>query len=415
MNIKKLQMLLIVLLLCGFLAHAQEGHKEIRVDFRVNRTVIDTLFSENATHVHEIVDYLNAIRQDSTITILEVSFCGAASPEGSYQVNRKLARARLESLEALVRSQVYIPDSVITRNDSYIPWEYLVSEIEASDMPYKQDILRILTEDAHLVDYYYPNTHIDQRVMMLKKLDGGKVWQELNRRYFKKMRNASAVFFTYKKAEPIEPEPVVVEPEPVVVEKVIEIAPDTVVEQQPVVVDEWTRKLLLKTNAVGLGIGISNVAVEIDLAKHWSLSVPVYYSAMNYFVPTVKFRTLGTQPEIRFWIKPENQGFFVAAHAAVASYNIAVDGDLRYQDHKGETPAWGGGLNLGYRLPISKDNHWGVEFTLGAGVYSLLYDTFYNVENGKYIDTYKQVYWGLDNVAITFSYAFDLSKKGGKR
>jgi hypothetical protein len=413
MYTKKLHILLTILLFCGVLAHAQESHKEIRVDFRVNKTVIDTLFSDNATRVHEIVDYLNSIRQDSTITVLEVSFCGAASPEGSYQINRKLARARLESLEALVRSQVEIPDSVITRNDSYIPWEYLIDEIKASEMAYKDEILNILTEDAHLVDYYHPNTQIDERVMKLKKLDGGKVWQELNHRYFKQMRNASAVFFIYKRVQPIDPDPVVVDPEPVVIEPVIEVVTDTVAEQP--VVEEWTRRLLLKTNAVGLGMGISNAAVEIDLAKHWSLSVPIYYSAMNYFVPTVKFRTLGTQPEIRFWIKPENKGFFVAAHAAVASYNIAVDGDLRYQDHKGETPAWGGGLNLGYSLPISKDNRWGIEFTLGAGVYSLLYDTFYNVENGKYIDTHKQVYWGLDNVAVTFSYAFDLPKKGGKQ
>ena len=408
----KQHILLIILLFCGIYAHAQEGHKEIRVDFRVNKTVIDTLFSDNAAHVHEIVDYLNAINQDSTITILEVSFCGAASPEGSYQVNRRLARARLESLESLVRSQVEIPDSIITRNDSYIPWEYLIGEIEASEMAYKQEILDILNTQGNLVDYYHPNTHIDERVMKLKNLDGGRVWQELNRRFFSRMRNACAVFFTYKKEEPVVVEPVV-EPAPVVVEEVIEVAPDTIVEQPAV--EEWTRKLLLKTNALGLGIGIGNAAVEIDLAKHWSLSVPVYYSAMNYFIPTLKFRTLGTQPEIRYWIKPENQGFFVAAHAAVASYNIAVDGDLRYQDHNGEVPAWGGGLNIGYRLPISKDNHWGVEFTLGAGVYSLYYDTFYNVENGKYIDSYKQVYWGLDNVAVTFSYAFDLSKKGGKK
>ena len=408
----KQHILLIILLFCGIYAHAQEGHKEIRVDFRVNKTVIDTLFSDNAAHVHEIVDYLNAISQDSTITILEVSFCGAASPEGSYQVNRRLARARLESLESLVRSQVEIPDSIITRNDSYIPWEYLIGEIEASEMAYKQEILDILNTQGNLVDYYHPNTHIDERVMKLKNLDGGRVWQELNRRFFSRMRNACAVFFTYKKEEPVLEEPVV-EPAPVVVEEVIEVVPDTIVEQPAV--EEWTRKLLLKTNALGLGIGIGNAAVEIDLAKHWSLSVPVYYSAMNYFIPTLKFRTLGTQPEIRYWIKPENQGFFVAAHAAVASYNIAVDGDLRYQDHNGEVPAWGGGLNIGYRLPISKDNHWGVEFTLGAGVYSLYYDTFYNVENGKYIDSYKQVYWGLDNVAVTFSYAFDLSKKGGKK
>ena len=143
---------LILLLLGVVAAHSQERRKEIRIDFRVNVTTIDSTYSDNAANLKDIINYLQFINSDSTITILEVSFCGAASPEGSDQLNRKLALGRLTSLEKVVRQEVEIPDSIISRNDSYIPWDYLKELIEARNMPYKSEILEILNEDGQLVD-----------------------------------------------------------------------------------------------------------------------------------------------------------------------------------------------------------------------------------------------------------------------
>ena len=50
----------------------------------------------------------------------------------------------------------------------------------------------------------------------------------------------------------------------------------------------WTRELHVKTNVVGLGLGIANAAVEVDLAKHWSFTLPVYYSSWDYFKNTLE-------------------------------------------------------------------------------------------------------------------------------
>ena len=424
MRIKKYCITLILLLFSVGIAHSQENRTEICVDFRVNSTVIDSAYSDNAVRMQEIIDFLRAIRQDSTINIVEVSFCGAASPDGSDQQNRKLARGRLTALERLVRKEVYIPDSLITRNDSYIPWDYLKSQIEDSGLIRKDEVIAILEEKSLLVDYYHPNTHIDNRIVKLKQLDNGKVWQQMNKLFFERMRNACAVFVTYKKVLPpvqesiIVPDTIVVEPEPVV--DVVEIVPDTTAVVETIVpeVEEWSRKLHIKTNAIGLGIGVANVAAEIDLAKHWSFTLPIYYSAWDYFKTTIKFRTAAIQPEFRYWLSEENDGFFAGAHFGLAYYNLAFDGDYRYQDHNRETPAIGGGVSIGYRLPISKNNRWRVEFSLGAGVYSNYYDKFYNTpdtKDGLMVESVKKTYWGIDQAAVSFSYSFDLKKKGGKR
>lgn len=415
MRIKKYCITLILLLFGVGVAHSQERHTEICIDFRVNSTVIDSAYSDNAARMQEMVEFLRTIRQDSTINIIEVSFCGAASPEGSYQLNRKLAQGRLSALEKFIRSEVDIPDSLITYNDSYIPWDYLKSQIEDSGLIRKDEVIAILEEEARLVDYHHPNTHIDNRVVKLRALEGGKVWQQMNNLFFNRMRNACAVFVTYKKELPPVQVPIIV-PDTITIEPIVEaveIVPDTTAIIKTVIpeVEGWSRKLHLKTNAIGLGMAIANVAAEIDLAKHWSFTLPVYYSAWDYFTSTIKFRTLAVQPEFRYWFNENNQKFFVGAHFGYAQYNIAVDGDYRIQDHNGTSPALGGGISVGYRMPISKNDKWHIEFTLGAGVYGLHYDKFYNVNNGKLVDTYRKTYWGIDNAAVNISYRFDLKKR----
>ena len=414
MNIKNCCISL-VFLLCTLGVYGQEKRIEVCVDFRVNKTNLDSSFSDNAIRVQEIISFLQEIRQDSTVRIVEVSLCGSASPEGSYQLNRKLAQGRLSSLEKLVRQEVEIPDSVITRNDSYIPWDILKSLVKDSELTHKEEVLAILEEESRLVDYHHPNTHIDNRIVKIKQLDEGRVWQQINRQFFSSMRNACTVIVTYRDELQTEPEVISqpVEPE---VKTESEPAPVVVPEPEPVPeiitgTEGWNRQLHVKTNAIGLAMAIANAGVEVDLAPHWSFTLPVYYSAWDYFKSTIKFRTFAVQPEFRYWFSENNHKFFIGAHFGYAQYNIAVDGNYRYQDHDGKSPALGGGVSVGYRMPISKNDKWHIEFTLGAGAYRLHYDRFYNVNNGKLMDTHKKTYCGVDNAAVNISYRFNLNKR----
>lgn len=418
MNIKVVYIALIFLLLGTSYAHSQEKNTEVLVDFRVNSTHIDTDYKNNSERIANLISFLQRILADSTARIVNVSFRGAASPEGSYQLNRMLAKGRMQSLERLVRSKVDIPDNIITYDDSYIPWEYLAEKIQESDISHKEDILSIIGEKSEIVNYSNGKS-IDSRIPKLQKLDDGKVWQEMLRRFFSPMRNACVVFITLKaetlpKLEPIVTENIYTFPIP----DIIHLAPLEPVPLAVSVTNEWTRTLSVKTNALGLGLAIANAAVEIDLCKHWSFNLPVYYSAWNYFTSTVKFRTLAVQPEIRYWFSeknPVNDGLFVGAHFGLAYYNIATDGEYRTQDHDGTSPALGGGLAVGYRMPISKNNHWKMEFSIGAGAYKLHHDKFHNYHNGLLVSTEKKNYIGIDQASVSFSYTFDLKRKGGAR
>ena len=387
--------------------YSQERYTtEICIDFRVNGSVIDSTYRDNSARLAEILSQIDLIHRDSTIHVEKLVFSGVSSPEGNYQVNKRLAGKRLKALEDFIRSHIKVSDRIhIERDDAYIRWEYLIEEVENSTLPHKEEVLTILRGESKFIPYIN-HTTIDSRIPALQKLDGGAVWRTLNSRYFSGMRNACAVIITRKS----EPQPVVEpEPEPVIMPK-----PEPVMEPEPepepvpvVVAPEEPRHWYLKSNAIGWGMLIANVAAEVDLADHWSFALPVYYSAMNYFTSTVKFRTLCFQPEVRYWFSDENNGWFGGAHFGLAWFNYAKGGDWRYQDHHKNTPMLGGGLSGGYRKAISRDGRWLLEFSLGCGAYRLHYDRFHNEPNGQLVDTHRRTFYGIDHAAVTIAYRFD--------
>lgn len=359
---------------------------------------------------------LELLGKDSTSVVKSIEFYSSVSPEGTVKFNREVGQARLVTAERIIRRYLNVPDSVkITYDERYIPWHsYLLPAIKAdSTVPYRENLIKLIYRPAN-------SQEDDNRRVNLKLAKNGELWKVVEERYFDHIRKGGAIIVI----ERIISEDILQDPQkqlhsvgkeevkPIEAEALSSPVPTQSEAPQPAEVKQSDYALHLKTNALSWGLALTNASVEFDFAKHWSVSVPIYYSAHNYFTPTIKFRTLGVQPEVRYWLKENNTGFFAGAHLGVASYNIAVNGDIRYQDHAGKRPAFGGGLSVGYRLPLAKKHeNWNIEFTLGAGVYGLHYDTFYNVENGRLIGTQKKTYWGIDNAGVNISYRFDLNKR----
>ncbi len=421
---------LLFLLLRGGDARAQERSRaEHFVHFRVNRTQIEPEYMSNADRITELVSFLQRLQGDSTVSITNISFCGTASPEGSYEYNKMLAKGRREALEQWVRSRVALPDSIVTYQDDYIPWEYLSSLVAESDISHKEAILDILDKEEIIVRYYR-DRRIDDRVLRLRALDGGKVWREMHKRFFKPLRNACVIFVTFEQTgvtDTVRTYHCLIPPMPSLPEfaqpSLLNTLPSDMSDTLQVVLPDsvalpsvtlWQRTVSVKSNLLGWGLAITNAAVEADLCPYLSFHLPVYYSAWNYFTPTVKFRTFALQPEVRYWFSTKrlcNDGWFAGAHFGLAYYNVATAGEYRTQDHDGTCPALGGGLAVGYRLPISKGNRWKLEVSLGAGIYGLHYDLFRNIPNGLLVSTEKKTYIGIDRAAISLSYTFGLKRK----
>lgn len=162
----------------------------------------------------------------------------------------------------------------------------------------------------------------------------------------------------------------------------------------------------LSTNAVAWGMAITNLGVECDLARRWSVALSLYYSGWNYLKETRKFRTFIVRPEARYWFADGHRGFFAEGHFELAYYNFALPSwKYRIQDRDGRHPALGGGIGLGYRLPL-RNPQWAVEAQVGAGVYHLSYDRFENRPDGPLHDTRTKTWFGVDNVSVGISFNF---------
>lgn len=169
------------------------------------------------------------------------------------------------------------------------------------------------------------------------------------------------------------------------------------------------RKLELKTNLPAWGFLMGNAAAELQMTRHLSLEIPVYYSAVNYFSRVTKFRVFAIQPQLRWNFSGMDRGWFAEAHFSLASFNIAVNGAYRYQDYLGHHPAMGAGIGVGYRMPIGRSGRWNLEFSAGAGWLHLDYTRFENRHNGPAVDRVQRDYWGLDRLAVSVGYVFDLA------
>ena len=176
---------------------------------------------------------------------------------------------------------------------------------------------------------------------------------------------------------------------------------------------DWRRQISLKTNTVAWALLMGNLAVEVDLNRNVSLNLPVWYSAIDYFKSTVKFRTFAVQPELR-WNFDKPDGLYVGSHFGLAYFNLAANGKYRIQTRNGDEPIIGGGLSAGYRIPLSDDGKWKLELGLGAGAYRFNYDKFFNEPNGAKAGSVCRTYIGVDNASVSVSYSFDLGRRTTK-
>lgn len=425
--IVKRKFILLILLLCSFtLALAQQNKQEVCIDFPLLSAKLDSTYKNNASQRLEMLSFLKGMSNDTTVNIIDVTFKGVTSPDGNCQLNKKLAKARLATLENWLKHQVNFPDSLEHFTGETITWDDFKEILSVSDYQKKDAVLEILNNPT-LQDTTCLGRN--PREIEIKKLENGKVWQELEEKFFSNMRRACVVVTANKIVikepiveTPVEPSPSETQDAPMlslasntIVDSTLLTSPDSLV-SDTLQTEEWVRQLTLKTNALYWAMGMTNIAVDIDLAEHWSFSLPVFYSAWDYFVNDIKFRAVGLQPEFRYWFKDTNKdGWYLDAHFTMAYWNMAANGEYRYQDRNMEEPLLGGGIGFGYRMPISKDKKWKVEFSLGVGVYNAPYDKFDNVPNGQLVESSDFIYYGIDQAAVSFSYTFDLKKKGGKK
>ena len=379
--------------------------KKYTIYFRVDEHELDPEYQDNAKTLERMIRELGDAINDEGRLSCQIDIVASASPEGRKLHNEQLSKRRMEVVLSAIRKNIDVTDVTFHTNSLVEDWAIVAAYVaEDQQVPRRQEVLRVLnsfdgTQDIraelkkigdgaydYILNNFFP---------LLRSTDVVAVYDISERLTYAQVQSVSLTITTGLQA----PEQPLRTPPP---------APRPDLRRHPFI--------KLKTNTLGLGLGHANIAVEYAFAEHFSVALPFYYSGgFDYFKPTLKFRGIVLQPEVRYYLKA-NEGFYVGAHLGLGWYNFALNGEFRIQDHRGRRPAFGGGLGIGYTLPFKKNPRWGVEFAIGAGVYDVKYDVFYNEINGPYAEHgVHDTFFGIDNASIAFTYKFDMKRKEGRR
>ena len=376
---------------------AQQRTDSVRVFFRAGQSQFDPSFRNNGASIDAFVKMLRESQADPEVEVevQQVSLQSSSSPEGALEVNQRLSRERQQSIMDYLGARLKMAQPEADRSRQTFDWDLL---------------RRLVQEDASMPEAYRENVlaKLDSEdPLSVNELPGTSTWQYLMEHIFPQMRTTLVVFVWEAWKELQLPELCYEEPAayPFVYPEFDALDDHYSVSQA--IGRPSTRDLVVKLNLLTLPALVLNGGIEIQPFAHFSLNIPVYYCGVNWFSQTVKFRTLAFQPEVRYWFRQDLHGLFLGAHANLAWYNVALGGDYRYQDHAGRFPSLGGGIGVGYKTTLGRNNdsRWGLEFGLGGGVLPLRYDVFYNVENGRLAaEDCKKTYWGIDQAFISLTY-----------
>lgn len=91
-----------MLLFNSILFLGQDNKASIRIDFAVSKSTIDPAFADNAEHIDSLAERIGELsrsqRHDSIRRALLLTIVGGASPEGTYQINQRLAGERQQAI-----------------------------------------------------------------------------------------------------------------------------------------------------------------------------------------------------------------------------------------------------------------------------------------------------------------------------
>ena len=319
---------------CSHMA-AQENSKEFSVGFRVGNAVLNSSLTGNSESLAEIISFLEDIRNDSTLELESITFCGSASPEGSMAINRKLSQQRSRALEEYVRKHVTLPDNIVKRTDDITAWDYL-AQLVAS------------------------------------------------------VRNASIVLVTVKKKQETPPPAPVETPAPAPA-----VEPEQAVTPAPAPAPQPEEKkpfyMALKTNMLYDVLAVPNIGIEFYLGNNWSIGGNVMYGWWNSRSDKRYWRIYGGDIAVRKWFgrKAEEKpltGHHLGLYGQIFTYDFEWGGKGYMGGKPGKTlwesPNYAFGIEYGYSLPIARRLN--IDFTLGVGYWGGKYYT-YNPRDGHFV------------------------------
>lgn len=346
----------------------------------------------------ELIYEVEPWARENKMILRKADMRGASSPEGPIKWNNTLAENRSRALQDTLQSIFHIDYNIVDSAVMQAPEDYrallhLMRRERDRDLRIVEDILEKYNWDRVLVK------------RSLKKVNGGKLWRRLLKEYYPNIRYARVYLFFSQDLDSISS----TKRERVPQSTRMQVFPDTIYEPQRV---PRRRVLAIRTNLLydglympGYGWAPSpNVAVEYFPSKgRFTYNAEITYPDWEEWPSQHQFWQIHDYNlGVRCYTRPRKKapcdggdygflaadyfmGFFLGAYVHAGRYGIG------FNDHKGwEGEYFGGGLQVGYTMPLGSGHRWRLEFTASAGFFQTNYDPyiFGNPVTGEKDDLY---------------------------
>lgn len=122
------------------------------IEFEVNKTDIQPTRANNQVELGKIIASIDSVRNNPDTKINQLSIKGFASPDGPYDKNVILAKGRTEELSRYVNKLYKFDRGTITTSYEAEDWEGFRRLVDASALPHRNEILRIIDDNKLSLD-----------------------------------------------------------------------------------------------------------------------------------------------------------------------------------------------------------------------------------------------------------------------
>jgi hypothetical protein len=397
----------------------EEVRDSVRVRFKQSISKLDLSLDENGKKLNRLVDSLNTNVKDSAYRLQKVLVVGAASPEGSVEINKRLSEKRANVLFDYISSRVYLPESQREFRFEGRDWKGLLRMVEADEnVPNRDESITLIKDIIAEIDSGINN---EQQLKRLKLLKYGEPYWYMYQHIFPELRK-SELFVCYEKeiseqeAEPT-PQPAVEEP------KVVEEVQEEIVDAKMC----HPFYMGIKNNFVYDALGVPNIGAEFYLGKNFSIVGNWQYAWWSKDSKHRYWRAYGGDLALRKWFgKAANRKPLTGHHLGLYGQVLTYDVEKGGKGYMGGEPGgnifdrcnYGGGVEYGYSLPIARRLN--IDFTLGVGYFGGKYYEYIPLD-GCYVwqCTKKRNWIGPTKLEISLVWLIGCDnynrKKGGSR
>ena len=163
------------------------------VYFPVGSVQVLPEFENNRAQLDHLLSVLNKIAASKDSRIAKILVVGSASPDGSAELNSRIADKRAQVLVDYITSRTKLSSSHFEVKSNLESWRILRRLVADSDMDSRQEVMNII-DTAPVWDA----AKKVGRLGLLMKLKGGKPYRHMKQHFFPKLRNAGYIKVFYE-------------------------------------------------------------------------------------------------------------------------------------------------------------------------------------------------------------------------